>query len=57
MLLAAFGWQRSGGDDTLVDLLIKMIQQIGVKAERRSKKRSSTRSSGSPTRPGCCATG
>jgi TnpA family transposase len=35
-LLAAFAWQRQHEvTDTLVDLLIKMIQQIGVKAERR----------------------
>jgi TnpA family transposase len=38
-LLAAFAWQRQHEvTDTLVDLLIKMIQQIGVKAERRVDK-------------------
>ncbi len=35
-LLAAFAWQRQREvTDTLVDLLIKMIHHIGVKAERR----------------------
>lgn len=39
MLLAAFSWQRQREvTDTLVDLLIKMIQQIGVKAERTVEK-------------------
>ena len=38
-LLAAFAWQRQHEvTDTLVDLLIKMIQQIGIKAERRVDK-------------------
>lgn len=38
-LLAAFAWQRLHDvTDALVDLLIKMIQQIGVKAERSVEK-------------------
>lgn len=38
-LLAAFAWQRLHEvTDALVDLLIKMIQQIGVKAERTVEK-------------------
>ena len=38
-LLAAFAWLREREvTDTLVDLLIKMIQEIGVKAERKVDK-------------------
>jgi hypothetical protein len=38
-LLAAFAWQRLHEvTDALIDLLIKMIQQIGVKAERTVEK-------------------
>lgn len=38
-LLAAFAWQRLHDvTDALVDLLIKMIQQIGIKAERTVEK-------------------
>ena len=38
-LLAAFAWVREREvTDTLVDLLIKMIQEIGVKAERKVDK-------------------